>query len=367
MKKIWSLTLALLLVIALVSAGCSGTDEGTGPDEEGGAEGAAVSLGLGIINSIAKSKGYAVDDDGNETLPLGQVDTVIAAALFDAEGRVVDVIIDTAQTRVNFDEEFQVTSDLSAPGKTKVELGSDYGMGRVSEIGKEWFEQIAELEKWMVGKTVEEIKAMPVKEKDEAHPAVPDDPELSSLVTITVQDYIEAIEKAYNNRVDVENAVKLGLGHNISIAKSKGYSLDEESGTETLPLAQVDTVIAATAFDADGKVAGVIIDNAQVRVNFDAEGQVTSDLSERPKTKVELGPDYGMGRVSEIGKEWFEQIAELEKWMVGKTVEEIKAMPVKEKDEAHPAVPDDPELSSLVTITVQDYIAAVEEAFANAR
>ncbi|HOL16988.1 MAG TPA: hypothetical protein PLY40_01735 [Bacillota bacterium] len=362
MKKIWSLTLALLLVVALVSAGCSGTDEGTGSEE-----GAAVSLGLGVINSIAKSKSYSKGDDGSETLPLGQVDTVMAAALFDEDGRVVDVIIDTAQTKVNFNQDFQVTSDLSAPGKTKAELGPEYGMAPVSGIGKEWNEQIAELEKWMVGKTVEEIKALPVKQRDEAHPAVPDDPELSSLVTITVHEYIEAVEKAYNNRVDVENAVKLGLGHNISIAKSKGYSKDEASGTETLPLAQVDTVMAATAFDGDGKVAGVIIDTAQVKVNFDAEGQVTSDLSDHPKTKAELGPDYGMGRVSEIGKEWNEQIAELEKWMVGKTVEEIKALPVKQRDEAHPAVPDDPELSSLVTMTVQDYLAAVEEAFANTR
>jgi YD repeat-containing protein len=63
-------------------------------------------------------------------------------------------------------------------------------------------------------------------------------------------------------------------GTEISIAKSKNHSVDAE-GKETMPMAQVDTVVAATAFDAEGNVVGVKIDNAQTRVNYDAEGQVT--------------------------------------------------------------------------------------------
>lgn len=356
MKKVIVLVLALFLV-ALVSAGCSDATD----------ESAAVKLGLGTVTSIAKSRDYSVAEDGTETLALGQVDTVMAAVTFDKDGRVVSVIIDNAQTRVNFNAEQAVSSDRSAEIKTKVELGDDYGMRRVSGIEKEWFEQMAELENWMVGKTVAEIKALQVKQVDDAHPAVPDDPELSTLVTITVQDYIAAVEKAYNNAVDVEGAVHLGLGQNVSIAKSRDYSLDTDTNTELLPMAQVDTVMAATAFDKDGKVVGVLIDNAQTRVNFDAEGKVTSDRTSVAKTKTELGDDYGMRRVSGIEKEWFEQIEELQNWMIGKTVAEIKAMQVKEVDAAHPAVPDVPELTSLVTITIQDYVAAVEEAFANKR
>ena len=347
-------TVALLLV-ALLSAGCTGDDGG------------AVKLGLGTVTSIDKSRDQSVDEEENVTTAQGQVDTVIAAATFDAKGRVVDVIIDTAQTRVAFDEELQLASDPAAENKTKKELGDDYNMRGASSIGKEWYEQIAALEDWMKGKTVAEIKALKVKQRDEAHPAVPDDPELSSLVTITVQDYIAAVEKAYQNAVDVKDAVKLGLGQNISIAKSRGYSVDEETNTETLPMAQVDTVIAATAFDAKGKVAGVIIDTAQTRVNFDAEGKVTSDKSAAIRSKKELGDDYNMRGASSIDKEWYEQIAALENWMKGKTVAEIKALKVKQRDEAHPAVPDDPELTSLVTITVQDYIAAVAESFEKSR
>jgi hypothetical protein len=35
-------------------------------------------------------------------------------------------------------------------------------MGNVSEVGN-WYEQIAALEDWMIGKSVDEIKALPVK------------------------------------------------------------------------------------------------------------------------------------------------------------------------------------------------------------
>ena len=218
----------------------------------------------------------------------------------------------------------------------------------------------------MVGKTVDEIKGMKVKSKDEAHPAVPDVPELTSLVTITVQDYIAALEEAYNNAVEVAaGGDKLGLGHNVSIGKSAGLGKDAE-GNEVLPLAQVDTVMAATLFDKDGKVVATLIDNAQTKVQFDKEGKVTNRDAEF-KTKVELKEDYGMKKASQIKKEWYEQAAALGEWMEGKTVDEIKGMKVKAKDEAHPAVPDVPELTSSVTISVENYIDAVAEALENAK
>ncbi|HBR03351.1 MAG TPA: hypothetical protein DD738_12160 [Ruminiclostridium sp.] len=156
-------------------------------------------------------------------------------------------------------------------------------------------------------------------------------------------------------------SVKTGLGHNISIAKSTDATAEEEGA------AQVDTIMAAVTFDSKGKILGVQIDNAQVAVNFDAAGKITSDKASQPQTKVEAGDNYGMKKKSSIGKEWYEQIADLEKWMVGKTVDEVNAMKVKKVDEDHPAVPDIADLSSKVTISVADYQAAVTEALANAR
>jgi len=352
MKKALSILLVLIFTVGII-AGCSSKNTDV-PQNDGTG---IVKLGLGHITSIASSK-----DKADGVNPVGQVDTVIAAVGFDKDGKVVKVTIDTAQTKVNFDENLKLTSDVNAEYKTKVELGDDYGMKKASGIGKEWYEQIAELEKWMIGKTVDEIKAMKTKEKDANHPAVPDVPELTSSVTVSVQDYIAAVEEAYKNAVQIGNgAKKVGLGHVISIGKSTGLDGDK------LPLAQVDTVMAATAFDADGKVVATIIDTAQTKVNFDENGKVTSDRNAEYKTKVELGDEYGMKKASAIGKEWYEQIAELQKWMQGKTVDEIKAMKTKEKDASHPAVPDVPELTSSVTVSVQDYIAAVAESYANAK
>lgn len=368
MKKILSIVLVLTLALSVL-AGCAAPTEPTAPAapaEPVAAEGTIAKLGLGHITSIAKSKDLGKDAEGKEVLPVGQVDTVMAAVGFDKDGKVISVTIDNAQTKVNFDAALQLTSDLKTENKTKVELGDAYGMIKGSSIKKEWYQQIAELEKWMVGKSIDEIKAMKVKAKDESHPAVPDVAELTSLVTVSVESYIEAVEEAYANAIDVVGGLKVGLGHNIEIGKSKGLGKDAE-GKEVLPLAQVDTVMTAAAFDKDGKVAGTVIDNAQTKVNFDNTGKVTSDKTAEYQTKVELKEDYGMIKGSTIGKEWYQQADALGKWMVGKSIDEIKSMKVKAKDESHPAVPDVAELTSLVTISVENYIAAVGESYANAK
>lgn len=377
MKKIISYLLMLTLLVT-VFAGCTPKEEAptetpTGTETPAetetpatSADGAIAKLGLGQITTIGKSRDLGKDADGKEILPLGQVDTIMVAAGFDKDGKVVSVTIDNAQTKVDFDAALQVTSDLAAEGKTKVELGADYGMIKGSAIGKEWFEQIAELEKWMVGKTIEEVVGMKTVEKDASHPAVPDEAELTSLVTVSVEGYLAALEEAYNNAVDAPGASTVGLGHNVSIGKSKGLGKDAD-GKEILPLAQVDTVMSATAFDADGKVVKTIIDNAQTKINFDNAGKVTTDKAAEFKTKQELKEDYGMIKGSAIGKEWYEQANALADWMAGKTIEEIKAMKTVEKDAAHPAVPDEAELTSLVTVSVEGYVAAVEESFNKAK
>ncbi len=146
-------------------------------------------------------------------------------------------------------------------------------------------------------------------------------------------------------------SVKTGLGHNISVAKSKDVTAEAEG------LVQVDTVMAAVTVDSANKILGVKIDSAQSKVNFDATGKITTDLTKEQKTKVELGYDYGMKKAGSA-REWFEQIAELEKWMVGKTVDKITA--IKEASE-------DADLKSKVSISISDYQAAVAEAVQNAK
>jgi len=375
MKKALAVSLALALSVSVL-VGCSAKEKTTNKPTETNkpaTETSTVStetniakIGIGHITSIAKSTDLGTDKDGKDVLPVGQVDTVIVAAAFDKDGKVVKVTIDNAQTKVEFNKDLTLKSDPKAEYKTKVELKDAYGMIKASGIKKEWYQQAEALGNWMVGKTVDEIKGMKTKAKDESHPAVPDVPELTSSVTISVEDYIAALEEAYNNAVEVKGAETLGLGHIVSIEKSNGLGTSAD-GKEVLPVAQVDTVMAATAFDKDGKVAHTIIDNAQTKIEFDKQGKVATDKNGEFKTKVELKDAYGMIKASSIKKEWYQQAEALGNWMVGKTVDEIKGMKTKAKDESHPAVPDVPELTSSVTISVEDYIAAVAEAFANAK
>jgi len=161
MKKILALTL-----VAILLAGCGA---------------ASVKTGLGHNIAVDKSMDASAEGDG-----LVQVDTVMAAVTVDSSNKILGVVIDTAQTRINFDTTGKITSDLTEEQKTKAELGYDYGMKKAGSA-REWFEQIAELEKWMVGKTVDKITA--IKEASE-------DEDLKSKVTISISSYQAAVAEA---------------------------------------------------------------------------------------------------------------------------------------------------------------------------
>ena len=382
MKRIISLALVLIL-ISTALVGCTKPAEVDTPvvdtppatdtpatdtpaTDTPAEEGKIVKLGLGQVISIGSSKEAGVDANNKAVLAQAQVDTTIAAVGFDADGKVASVTIDVAQTRVKFDEDLKVASDREEKVRTKKELGPDYGMVGASAIGKEWFEQMAAFEEWMIGKTVDEITGLKVKEANPTHLNVPDVPELTSTVTITVESYLAAVKEAWDNAQDVVGGETVGLGVLTSIAKSKDKGVDANN-KEVLPVAQVDTTMSATAFDKDGKVVGVINDVAQTKVAYDADGKLTSDKEAELKTKKELKGDYGMVGASAIGKEWFEQQEAFEDWMVGKTIDEITGLKVKEANPTHQNVPDVPELTSTVTITVESYLAAVKLAHTNRR
>ena len=363
MKKIISLVVMSALTFGVL-AGCANNDTPVEtpaetpavetpavetPADKPAEAGAITKMGLGIITSVASSKELT---EGKAT---GQVDTTIAVVGMDKDGKIASITIDVAQQKVDFDGDMKITSDIAAEGKSKFELGDAYDMKKASAIKKEWFEQITELENWMMGKTIDEVKGMKIEEN------VSKEEDLLSTVTMKVSGYIAAVEKAAMNAIDVNGAVKVGAGEVISLAKSK--AMDGDKGA----VAQVDTTIAATALDKDGKVVATKIDVAQTMVKFDVDGKVTNDVKADVQSKKERGEDYGMRKASEIKKEWFEQAEALEAWMVGKTPAEITGMKTYKKDESHVAVPDVEDLKSSVTINVGDYLAAFKEAAEQAR
>lgn len=161
------------------------------------------------------------------------------------------------------------------------------------------------------------------------------------------------------------SAELLGLGINTDIGSIKEAT--EKDGEKYDGQAQVNTIICTVLLDDNKVIKAVQFDNVQTKVTFNGEGKLTADPAAEIKTKVEKGDEYGMKKASGIGKEWYEQIAEFEKYIVGKTIEEVQAIPTYKKDDNHLRVPDVADLKTTVTIDIGGYVDALAEAVANAK
>ena len=162
----------------------------------------------------------------------------------------------------------------------------------------------------------------------------------------------------HNTNVDTtkptvgEGAVKTGL----AIVTSVGNSEDAK-------VADYDVTLVAVTVDDKGVITDCVIDSIGAKVNFDAAGTVTSDLTAEVKTKNELGDDYGMKAYGGAKYEWYEQAGALADYAVGKTVEELKNGAIDESGKA----PEGSDLASTATIYLGGYVSAIEEAVKNAK
>lgn len=135
------------------------------------------------------------------------------------------------------------------------------------------------------------------------------------------------MKRAVANAEDLgaKSTDKLGLAVTTEISKSKDATA-EEAG-----LAQAYSSYAVVTTDTDGKITSCYMDASQSSVNFDTKGVISTDLTVAPKTKQELGYDYGMAKASGIGKEWFEQADAFLAYAVGKTAAEVKGIARKRR------------------------------------
>jgi len=306
-----------------------------------------ASTGLSVISSIGKSTSVG-EKDG-----LGQIDSTVVAVLVSKDGKILDCKIDAAQTKINFSAEGKLTTDLASVMKSKQELGTEYGLGAVSGVSKEWNQQADAFAAYVVGKTIAEVKGIALTEE-----GVPGDADLASSVTIHVGDFIAGVEKAVANAQDLgaKKGDKLGLGVSTDIAKSTDATAEAEG------LAQAYSFYSAVTTNADGKITSSFIDASQGSVNFSLEGVVTSDIAVAPQTKQELKEGYGMKGSSAISKEWYEQANAFAKYATGKTLSEVKGIAVTEEGLAG-----DADLISSVTVHVGPFIAITEKAVTNAK
>ena len=321
LKKV--LAVVLVAVLAVSFAAC------------GGSKGAAVKTGLAVAGVI---------EDVKETTLT--IDVVAAAVTVDADGKIVDVKIDEAQTKPDL---AKADADYGVDLRTKYEKKADYGMKDTSAaipggIGKEWFEQADAFMDWAKGKTAEDIRAAVNAE------GKTDNADLKAGCTITIETIAETVAKA------VDNAADLGAKADDKLALSVKTEKYYESNETNL---QYDTNVAAVTTDASGKITSCLIDAAQGKCAM-ADGKFTVKEGTF-LSKKDLKENYAMKDTSAaipggIGKEWFEQAKAYEDWAIGKTAADVKAAVNAE------GKTDDADLKAGCTITISSIAETVAAA-----
>ena len=307
MKKILTTLCAVAMLAGCTAGGSKKSSANTSTKEE---TAATVMVGTGSVTNVANKV-----KEGADT--TAQFDTTFASVVL--EGNVIKyVYFDVAQDKVTYDATGHVTSDNSA-SMSKKDLGDNYGMKDKSSIKKEWYEQVEALEKWAVGKTVEEVLNMPTTQKDEKH-TVPADKDLMTGCTIGVTGFQQALDKAVKNAVEVKDVASVGSAILTDVSGKDATA--EKSGE-----AKASSTYGVVALDKDGKVVFTQTDEAQNAVKFTTAGALDGEAMAVP-TKAEKKDEYSMKKASSIGKEWFEQNQAFDEWTVGKTSKEISGMEV---------------------------------------
>ena len=272
----------------------------------------------------------------------------LVAVLVDDDGIIRDCIIDSIGASVEFDATGTITSDVTAPLKTKNELGYDYHMKDYGNAVAEWFEQADALAQYAIGKTVAELKNGAVDSTGYA----PDGSDLASSATIYLGGYVSAIEVA------VSNAKHLGAqaGDELRLAAMPSLKSSVSATAEKAGTAQLDCDATALTVK-DGVITSCYIDSLQAKVEFGTDGVITKGVSSAVETKNQLGERYGMVSWGGAIAEWNEQAASFASYISGKTAAEVAGIAVDAGTK-----PTGAELVSSVTIAIGGFQALIAKA-----
>ena len=344
MKKILTTICAVAMLAGCTAGGSKKSSTNTSTKEE---TAATVMVGTGSVTNVVGKINEGFDKEI-------KFDTTFASVVLG--GNVIKyVYFDVAQDKVTFDSAGHVTSD-NATSMSKKDLGDKYGMKDKSSIKKEWFEQVEALEKWAVGKTVEEVLTMPTTQKDEKH-TVTADKDLMTGCTISVTGFQQVLDKAAKNAVEVKDVASVG---SAILTEVSGKDASAEKSGE----AKASSTYGVVALDKDGKVVFTQTDEAQNAVKFTTAGALDGEAV-AVATKGEKKDEYGMKKASSIGKEWFEQNQAYDEWTVGKTAKEIADMKVT-TNEGGKTVTADKDLMTGCTMGVDSLQKVTETAIATA-
>ncbi len=294
MKRSFAMILCLVLALTAL-VGCESKP-------------ATLMFGFGVYTSAPAVTDATADKDGS-----GKLDITFAAITLDNDGKIVSCALDTASNSVAFTAEGKAVA--AAEFKTKYELGNDYNMVTYGGSKKEWFEQADAFETVVVGKTLEEVKAL-IGEDQKGNDDV-----VAAGCTIMINEFVGAIEKAYiaatGSNVTAEDTLKVTA---FTEQTCTDATADKDGSNK------VSTTVFGAAVDAKGKVVAAASDCVELEFTFDTKGASTLDTTKAVLSKKEKGADYGMVAYGNAEKEWFEQAAAFDAACIGKTASEIAGL-----------------------------------------
>lgn len=141
---------------------------------------AGDTLKLAVISNLRDSKDGTAQLDSNVT------------ALTVSSGTVTSCVIDSLQGKVEFDRSGALTTDVSAPLRSKNQLGEEYGMKAWGKAIAEWNEQAASYAAYITGKDRDQILNIAMSHED----GKPTEEDLRTSVTISIADFRQLIVKA---------------------------------------------------------------------------------------------------------------------------------------------------------------------------
>ena len=299
MKKSFLISLSLLMVASMLFiSGCGEASETE----------ATLKFGAGVYSSAPTATDATADKEGT-----GKIDVTVAAVTVDKDSKIVACQLDTASNSIKFTKDGKAVA--ANEFKTKYELGNDYNMVAYGGATKEWFEQADAFETVVAGKTLTEVKAL-VAEGNKGTDEV-----INAGCTITISDFVGAIEKAYNAAADSKVTAKDTLKVTAYTDQSCGDATADKDGSS-----KVSTTVFAAALNAENKVVAASSDCVEVTFTFNTKGASTLDTTKAVISKKEQGSNYGMVAYGGATKEWFEQAAAFDAACIGKTATEIAGL-----------------------------------------
>ena len=343
MKKIPRMILGCTLAAALALTACSRSDSGSSGSMSTNMGGSSSQMGQAGQNAAYRT-GLGILTEASDQERAGKIDTIAAAVLLDAEGRVADVMLDEVEISVTGDSTGKVT--MPTDERTKRQKGDDYPLAAVSSLKKGWAEQADAFGNWLKGKTPEEVKKL----KTDAD-GKPTDADLLSGCTIAVERYRDAVVRA------CENAQVLGAarGDTVKLGVEVAEMPQGLAGTDDKDAqVQAKITLAVVTMDENARVTSAIGDMTEPELTVSADGTVSAPR-EPVYTKNELGDRYGMRSASALGKEWYEHSAGWCGYLKGKNAVEIGKLSADGTDA---------DLKALCTISVTDLQKAALKAMA---